>query len=119
MNETAARAFELNSGSGQIFQKHILIGIAGDFNFSSFKNEVEPFIILCLKGKPRILSIRLSRGHQKEARTKIVEICKEISPTSITVFHSSMKVFKIIIQQKSGYRRVLHYMRQLHLFFQF
>jgi putative ABC transport system permease protein len=33
-----------------------------------------------LKGKPRILSIRLTPGHQKEERDKIVEICKEISP---------------------------------------
>ena len=80
MNETAARAFDLNSGNGRIFNSRILVGITQDFNFFSFKNEIEPFIIIGLKGNPRIMSIRLHTGHEKETREKIIKICKEISP---------------------------------------
>jgi putative ABC transport system permease protein len=94
MNETAARAFELISGSGKIFNNKILIGIAGDFNFFSLKNEIEPFIIDCMKGQPRIMSIRLKQDHQKEIREKILEICKGISPD----FHNRISYVKESLQ---------------------
>jgi putative ABC transport system permease protein len=80
MNETAARAFELKSGTGQLFGRHILAGIVRDFNFFSLKNEIEPLVMRCLKEKPRIVSILLLKDHQRESRKKVLDICYEISP---------------------------------------
>jgi putative ABC transport system permease protein len=94
INETAARLLDLKTGNIEIRNKRILIGITTDFNFFSFKNEVEPFYIRYLTDKPRVLSIRLQTGNQKKTLEKIGFILRDISPD----FHNKISYLKESLQ---------------------
>ena len=78
VNEEVCTVFGLEYPVGKTIGDRKIIGVVGDFNYTSLHNSVEPLVINCGTGK--VVQIKISPYRQEQTIAFVKNTCENISP---------------------------------------
>ena len=83
INQTLARAFEMENPLQEKLNNHPIIGVVEDFNFEPVQNSIQPVALLCNPTEALwIANIRLASGDLKSSIQHVESIFKTLKPDS-------------------------------------